>query len=497
MTDIWSGDILLPDQTAVKDVCFASPKTASVILSTAPLRFLATVDTARIPLYLAAGPSLDVWTTSEDTQEWFSSMLLREPATVDTREWWTWARAQSPMGILVQVQGDQLNPHGPRITEILLYGTIAAPAPGALPTPPSSSPPHAHALPDGEPLPELRVHALPLSSELLYKQTLPETAPPSPALPAAESPISVEPQFLPPFSTSEQTPNSPKRKRDVFDEAAQAQKRQRNEGGEGVAAAAAKAQESQRSFGHRKSLSIDTKAFPYPDSRPQSAHALARPSPRPLSRSPSIASDTRPLSRKGVPDGHTKRSALSQVATVALQPEEPTTESRNKETLSRVVMAAMRMQGLQQRKRNKSRTGSIAPGVNIEEQSSEEQAKDEEYKLIYHQTYKSAVLAFRKHMSSKPLHSQPDRLRDVVERLLTIFCTDPLAHPLSEDTVADPLTTPGRGHLAIPGSNHGRASPFDLPSGTRPTVSRSNTQPDARTGSPVNRRQQEKEMLPA
>jgi hypothetical protein len=117
-----------------------------------------------------------------------------------------------------------------------------------------------------------------------------------------------------------------------------------------------------------------------------------------LSRSPSISSDARPLSRKGASDGHNKRSTLSQVATVPLQSEEPTTESRNKEALSRVVMAAMRMHGLQQRKKTRSRRASVAPGGEesqslSEEAEAEEPAKDEEFKLMYHQTYKGAAFA--------------------------------------------------------------------------------------------------------
>ena len=401
----------------------------------------------------------------------------------------------------MQVEDNEPNTKRPKITEVLFYGTIAAPAPGALPTPPSSSPDYSHASPDPELLPELRVHALPLSSDLLCRQVTATELPASPALSAADPSTTIESHFLPPTFTSEQPPASPKRKRDIFDEAAQARKKARSKGGEGISAAAAKAQESQHSFGHRKSLSIDTKTLPGPDSRPPSAHALARPSTRPYSRSPSISSDVRPLSRKGAPESQTKRSTLSQVATVPLQPEEPTTESRNKEALSRVVMAAMRMHGLQQRKKHKSRRNSVAPGVQVEEQLSaeaaaEEIAKDEEYKLIYHQTYKSAVLAFRKHISSKPLHSQPDRLGDVVERLLAIFCTDPLTIPTEQEAAADATATPGRGHLGVPGSTHSRASPFDMPSGARPKIARSKTEGDVHTGSPVSRRKEEKTVLP-
>jgi len=61
-------------------------------------------------------------------------------------------------------------------------------------------------------------------------------------------------------------------------------------------------------------------------------------------------------------------------------------------------MAAMRMHGLQQRKQNRSRRASLAVAGEESERSSEqttpeEAAKDDEYKLIYHQTYKGAALA--------------------------------------------------------------------------------------------------------
>jgi hypothetical protein len=342
-------------------------------------------------LYLAAGPSLDVWTTCEATEAWFESVLLSKPVVTseaesgaDEHAWWTLARAQSPLGILVQVQGVAENAQRHGVTEILFYGTIAPSAAGTLPTPPSSSPEH----PDAH-LPALRVHALPLASHLLYQQA---------ALPAAPGPND-EAQFLPPHTA----PDSPKRKRDIFEEATIANKKARGKGGAGIAAAVARGTESQSSFAHRKSLSLDTRPSPFTDSRPASANGtLSRPASRQLSRSPSLSSDTRPISRKGVPDGHNKRSTLSQVATVSIQPEEPTTASRNKEALSKVVMAAMRMAGMQQRKKNRSRRASLAPGLEDSqdlsaEGAAEEAAKDEEYKMMYHQTYKGAAFAFVSH----------------------------------------------------------------------------------------------------
>jgi len=314
---------------------------------------------------------------------------------VSTQDWWTCARSQSPIGIIVQVEGGIAVGNSPRITELLFYGTIAAPSKAGLPTPPSSSPEVAQDRSGG--LPELRVHALPLSSDLLYQTPLLAFSPLSPALSTSE--FRVEPRFLPlAISPAAVLADSPKRKRDIFDEATQLQKKAQRKGGESVAAAAGKGHESQAAYQHRKSMSIDSKLTPIPDIRPLSANGmLTRPPSRRLSRSPSISSDIRPLSRKGVPEGHARRSGLSQVATVSLQPEEPTTESRNKEALSRVVMAAMRMYGLEQRKKSKPTLSSVALGIESKPLSAEEvadgAAKDEEYKLIYHQTFKGAILA--------------------------------------------------------------------------------------------------------
>jgi hypothetical protein len=370
---------------------------SSSTLPSTSLRFLATVETAKIPLYLAAGPSLDVWTTSEASEAWFEYLLQSKPAAPASstsvpaeNAWWSLARSQSPIGILVQVQCEEEAIQRPRVTEILFYGTIAPLAAGTLPTPSEH---------DDAQLPELRVHALPLSSDLLYQQATTTDVPPSPALSASDG-INTEAQFIAPQLDAHRAPDSPKRRRDIFAEATIANKKARGKGGAGVAAAAARGAESQAQSDHRRSISFDAKVAPLPDSRPPSANGpLSRPASRQLSRSPSISSDVRPLSRKGLQDGHNKRSNLSRVATVSLQPEEPTTESRNKEALSRVVMAAMRMHGMQQRKKNRSRRASVAPGVEdsqepIAKTAAEEAVKDEEYKLMYHQTYKGAAFAF-------------------------------------------------------------------------------------------------------
>jgi hypothetical protein len=71
-------------------------------------------------------------------------------------------------------------------------------------------------------------------------------------------------------------------------------------------------------------------------------------------------------------------------------------------------MAAMRMHGLQQRKKTRSQRASVAPGVGEsqdwnDEAEAEEAVKDDEFKLMYHQTYKGAAFAL---VSRRVLFSQ-------------------------------------------------------------------------------------------
>jgi hypothetical protein len=93
-------------------------------------------------------------------------------------------------------------------------------------------------------------------------------------------------------------------------------------------------------------------------------------------------------------------------------------------------------------------------------------------------------------MSEKPLHATPDRMRDIVEKFLALFLSDPLAEPLPTEMPADPVATPGsRPRFGLSGSTHGHASPFDLPSTSRrPGMMRSVTDSHVYTGSPVSKK---------
>jgi hypothetical protein len=136
------------------------------------------------------------------------------------------------------------------------------------------------------------------------------------------------------------------------------------------------------------------------------------------------------MSRKGLLENPIKRSSLSRVTSLSTPAAEPTIESRNKEAISRLVMAGMRLYGLQQKKRPKSTRDGAGE---TEASREEEERKDEEYKLVYHQIYRATVVAFRRHIQTEPLHQQPDSLHETVDKLLVLFCTDPLDRPGAED----------------------------------------------------------------
>lgn len=415
----------------MEDVSLSTPTTFHLPLSAKhALQFLAVVEIDRIPLSLTAGPPLDVWTGSSDTNDWFTGQLVEGTRCQEDEdsehEWWRWAVRQSPLGILTKVIAPCEGSSGIRVTELLFYAaTTGGSAVTGLPSPPSSSPAEA----DGQQQPSLRVHALPLSSDILRQA---DNIP---------TPVSIaEPHFLPPASNTD-TPvvhniqSAVKRKSvsTLFDEATEQRRATKRRGGESASAFASKHEQGIKPLSHRRSLSIDTKQHV----------ALNAPSPLAQTsrlRSPSLPSDSRPGSRKGA-EGQQRPSSLSRVASVN-EPESNPVEDRNKELISRMVMAGMRMHGLQRKKKGAK---SSKTSVDDEQQAALDAAADEEYKLVYHQVFKGAAFAFvslsppyhihleeqrsnepqRRQIASQTLAPATIALQDTVDKLLDLFCQDP------------------------------------------------------------------------
>lgn len=144
-------------------------------------------------------------------------------------------------------------------------------------------------------------------------------------------------------------------------------------------------------------------------------------------------------------------------------------------------MAGMRLHGLSQSKSKSTkpqqtlqqpqRRSSLAHSILATKQespgptsTSNERKKDEEYKLIYHQTFRGATFAFRTHISSSPLQPHTETLREVVDKLLALYCSDPLANGLAGGGAvpgSERITPGGRKVFETPGEEV-EESPFVL-----------------------------------
>ena len=411
------------------------------------LRFLSFVDPTGIPLHLAAGPSLGVWTSNEDTEGWFYKTIVHDGiadqgftnvADLPANPWWSRGGGQLDRGILLGVDhGSEVDGQiGPKITELLLYATIEPDQTGiiALPTPPASSSPSpdagGHDAPSENGVSQARIYALPLSSELLHRYDLSQV----PHSPPPESASDSHGQLLQPLVDDHNPPQDAPRKlsriSSLFDDATQRQKKVRRKGGVSISEVMANLERPLSSHGHELSKlkrGLEDDAAGLANEEPQETQTQRVG----LSRSASAASlGARPRSRGAIADG--KGSLLRRVASIAIMdnvspvPEGKTSiEQQNKNALSRLVMAGMRIYGLQQRKKS-SRSRAVSEAASssaITPDPAQMHDADDDYKLVYHQTFKAASFAFRKAIAAT-LISQ-EAMRDVVDQLLALFCTDP------------------------------------------------------------------------
>lgn len=433
----------------------------------AKLHFLSLVHVSQIPLYLAAGPSLNVSTDDEATAACLSQSLLEESIhegqdEVSTKPWWTtWGR-QSDLGILLNVEEEDANPGNPsQITKLLLYASIDTEN-ASLPTPPGSSSP----LPAGEDpkascgdLMNAKVYALPLSSKIISKAAVEMLAISQNPEEIANKPACFLPNPRQQSQPTELTNGKRERLSSLFDDATQKRRKLKGQGGERVAQAMASLdpRPSQPGAGVEK----DNEAQRQP---PKAAQVTA--ARRTLSRTSSMPSmsrleATRPASQSGLL-ANSKRSSLHRVESAVSPRDSPAFSDtddnfgkQNKAALTKIVMAGMRLYGLQQKKKTTDRVASQGPSTAIATNGTshlEEEAEDE-YKLVYHQTFKATTFAFRKQISSQIIPQ--DKMRDTVDRFLDLFCTGPLASTSDWNDAAQPA-------FGTQGSEGGAA--FDLPS---------------------------------
>ncbi|KAK3638521.1 hypothetical protein LTR56_012993 [Elasticomyces elasticus] len=435
LSAIWNGHLDISDGEAIQDVTLSTTlPSLDSSLDGARLRYLAVVDVSRIPLHLAFGTHYHVTSSRPETESFFTRMLLTKHLQQTSPQWWESARPDSTLGILAAVDCEPVR--DPRIepaaTEVLFYASKNEQPLDSNATELGPSPAIQAERTGCIEQPSFALRAVCLRSTSLIPNSEP-SPPTSPDL-AAHEPEGI---FLPQLNSvlAEIINEPPVRKRksvnDTFDEAAERRSKARRKGGEGVAAAAAmKTESNMPPLRHRRTVSIS-------DSQ------ILESQPRRLSRSPSVASFSAGIA--GNAGELEKRSSLSRVQSISAVPTESVLEISNKAIISRMVMVGMRLRGLVQARKQQAQANSAEltslPAVTAGSRG-KEATKDDEYKLVYHQAFKSACFTYRRCIGGSSLQPFTSIVGETVDGLLDMFCSDPFEPGLIG--AADKLTPGGR-----------------------------------------------------
>ena len=375
---------------------------SGVLSSWHSLRFLAFVDPTRVPLYLIQGPSLDVGTKSGHTKAWLKRNLVDEEplkssagnaeSDLQNEPWHASGEAQSRIAILLQpINTNEPNQTTSRVSELLVYARrVATSGNPRLLTPPHSSEPE-----EADALLPCESGGIVFSGLLLCSHALsiPVTNP-SPEHNGAQF-VSLENLRL-----QEEQQSSKKRLNDLFDEASTRRKQARRHNGrvlssESLAADNSPVTPQPSNFdGVRMKIQAESAA--------QSMRSLTAGHDRDVvvggatskeRRVSSLEPGSRPSSR--MDSAETQRLPLSRVGT-SQSLQDDSTEAKNKQLVARVVMAGMRLYGLQQRRPQATTRKPSMASDNHDEYAADirNDAEDVEYKQVYHQAYKGTLFAF-------------------------------------------------------------------------------------------------------
>ncbi|KAI9685618.1 MAG: hypothetical protein M1822_004476 [Bathelium mastoideum] len=451
--EVWSGDIH-HNHEIIKDIHLSTTEqnyTEALLPPSTTLHFLSLINVNYIPLYMINGSNLSVWTATAETTTWFETFfyLFGTPDLSDKPSPTSAEQLQENLpnlheqlctGILTRVQyGENVKPKLPCTTEIVFY----------LSQPVADTERFAKSRPEaGHPFRarfgEYRIHALPLSSDLLKAIEFKALDPPlSEAEKQQAAGVSnvpkdgnqvelLESRLEPAKEPLEYVPRR-KRAASLFEEATERRRKARRHGGESIALAASK---------HAQQISASQMYASVEKQSPSSSEPLRNGGLEGVRGSPLGPSHSRAISQSSNAGPSSKKEP-----DVHIDSDGPTgslLEERNKETISRVVMAGMRLYGLSYRtRRSESRRQSVAPDAQPENgrDGLPNPVEADSYKLVYHQTYKSAVFAFRQYLRDEMLHTQMERVREVVDRLLAVFCCDPLEGSSQSESEDDPLAT--------------------------------------------------------
>ena len=341
---------------------------------------------------------------------------------------------QSDNGVLLKVDTRNKEEHGIQnvVTEILFFAAVAKSSP-ELPIIPASSPAfragdlHDALNQSGE---TIKVFALPICSYLIG---LMNDSTGSCSLNSPDSPSVRQACFLP--YTDDQariTRPAPQKRQSIstlFEDATQKRRKLKKHGGESISQTMASIDRLPSEHGMR-----EKRDAPQPQQNDLRRKSLSQASSVTPVHGPEAS---RPPSRSGLL-ANGKRSLLHRMESVNLLHNSPTLpdangsyEQPNRAAMAKVLMAAMRLHGIQQKKKPQSQSQPPNQVTSPTTKNNIANEIEDEYKLVYHQTFKAAMFTFRKHLNAY-LISQ-ETMRDVVDRLLVMFCTDPMTGERAPD----------------------------------------------------------------
>lgn len=379
---------------------------------------------------------------------------------------------QCPVGLLISVEGS-IKTTGTTTTSLLVYGVLCSARSCARPpTPPHSSPFEIldHSSISQQAPYELRIYAAPLSTSRLTQAQAYPSPPPSDSDQPSASPRYAE--FLPDTSSP-----SPKRKRvaTLFEVAAQHHRRVRQQGGEAVSQLMAPSRplsssQNLQTLRIKREPDDDTPSLPSLDrivshrSRSVSIGAgLHRPGSVRGRATPGLNAD--PQKRAPTPnpflDSGSRRATQSfqgqGPSSLSVSEEKPvsvpgspakdpdTVIAENKNLIIRTVLTCMRLYGFHRANMRSASMGK-PPGAGAEPEPdlpgttpapealrAETPAPgstpdDDEFKAMYHATYKAAAFALRRYLKQMPGLTpavlEKEKAMTCIDELLRLFCEE-------------------------------------------------------------------------
>ncbi|KAF4556697.1 Hypothetical protein D9617_1g085760 [Elsinoe fawcettii] len=417
----WTGDLCLSESEILKDVRLTSPDGGTILAPGARLTFLSLVGTFRIPLHIRCSTIIGVSTSVQATANWFGKHLCDDHQS-GANPWWELAARQSNLGVLASIDNTNAAAKGrPDATEVLFFAVRSRNS-GCPPTPPCTSRVQAGGT-------EISVKAVLLCSDLLQPSDVTGlTPPPSPKV----SDNHIQGIYLPDPRDVAAAAKKRKLLSDTFDEASK--RRRLTRMGPTIIS------ESQEAAASVPAASL-TRPSPVP----------ALPDKRNLSRTASLQI-SKSRSQSPAPRPSTSGGDIKP----AVNP----LEQRNKDLISRLVLAGMRLHGLSQ-----SKSKSVP-------RTEEEKQSDEEFKLVYHNTLRAVSFAFRESIGTMELKPHTVLLQEKVEMVLNLFCSDPLTTPID---IID-LTPSGRTPFKTPTMNQPDTGGFPFPASTEKVIESSPAQ---------------------